>query len=45
MNKILFLDFDGVITTEKSRYNLDKRCCDRIQKDSRYYWLQDCNIL
>ena len=32
MDKILFLDFDGVITTEKSNYNLDKECCDRIQK-------------
>lgn len=32
MDKILFLDFDGVITTEKSRYHLDKQCCDRIQK-------------
>lgn len=32
MNKILFLDFDDVIATEKSRYNLDKECCDRIQK-------------
>ena len=32
MDKILFLDFDGVITTEKSRYNLDKECCNKIQK-------------
>lgn len=31
MTKYIFLDFDGVITTEKSRFNLDKEKCDRIQ--------------
>lgn len=29
--KIIFLDFDGVITTEKSFYNLDNDKCDMIQ--------------
>ena len=29
--KIIFLDFDGVITTEKSLFNLDKDKCDMIQ--------------
>ena len=32
MNKYIFLDFDGVITTLKSRYNLDKSKCDLIQR-------------
>ena len=32
MNKYIFLDFDGVITTAKSLYNLDKSKCDLIQR-------------
>ena len=32
MKKIIFLDFDGVITTEKSRYNLDKEKIELLGK-------------
>lgn len=32
MKKIIFLDFDGVITTMASRYALDKYKCDLLQQ-------------
>lgn len=32
--KVIFLDFDGVITTEKSRFNLDK---DAVALLGKYY--------
>lgn len=32
MDKYLFLDFDGVITTHRSKYNLDQEKCELIQK-------------
>lgn len=32
MDKYIFLDFDGVITTKKSRYALDPKKCELIQK-------------
>lgn len=31
MQKIIFLDFDGVITTMASRYALDRYKCDLLQ--------------
>lgn len=30
--KIIFLDIDGVISTEKSHYTLDKDACDLLGK-------------
>lgn len=32
MQKIIFLDFDGVITTMASRYALDRHKCDLLQQ-------------
>lgn len=32
MDKYIFLDFDGVITTQNSRYDLDPEKCELIQK-------------
>ena len=32
MKKIIFLDFDGVITTMASRYSLDRYKCDLLQQ-------------
>lgn len=32
MQKIIFLDFDGVITTMASRYALDRYKCDLLQQ-------------
>lgn len=32
MDKLIFLDIDGVISTEKSRYALDKDACDLLGK-------------
>lgn len=32
MRKIIFLDFDGVITTMASRYALDRYKCDLLQQ-------------
>lgn len=32
MQKIIFLDFDGVITTLASRYALDRYKCDLLQQ-------------
>lgn len=32
MQKIIFLDFDGVITTMASRYSLDRYKCDLLQQ-------------
>lgn len=32
MDKYIFLDFDGVITTQQSKYNLDPEKCELIQK-------------
>lgn len=32
MEKLIFLDIDGVISTEKSRYALDKESCDLLGK-------------
>lgn len=42
MKKILFLDFDGVITTEKSRYNLDREKIDLLGKIIKE---TDCQIV
>ena len=33
MKKIIFLDFDGVITTMASRYSLDLISCDNGEKE------------